>query len=57
MDGLLLKGTYVHVEAGVVAGVGVGGDHFIESGGGIFRPVLEACVVSRLGCGCEAQCR
>jgi hypothetical protein len=45
--------TYVHVEAGVVAGVRVGGYHFVESGGGIFGPVLEA----RVGCcclGCEA---
>jgi hypothetical protein len=42
--------TYVHVEAGIVARVRIGSDHFIESGGGIFGPVLESRVGSCLGC-------
>jgi hypothetical protein len=50
--GQLVRGevTYVHVEAGIVAGIRIGSHHFIESGGGIFGPVLEARVGSGLGC-------
>lgn len=47
--------TYVHVKAGIVAGVRIGNDHLFQSGSGIFGPVLEARVVGcRLGCGGKA---
>jgi len=47
--------AYVHVKAGVVAGVRVGYDHLFQSGGGFFGPVLEARVVGCcLGCGGKA---
>ena len=47
--------TYVHVEAGIVAGVRIGNDHFLKSGGSLFGPVLEARMVGcRLGCGGKA---
>ena len=50
--------AYIHVKAGIVAGVRVGNDHLFQSGGGIFGPVLEARVGGcRLGCGGKAQCR
>ena len=47
--------TYVHVKAGIVAGVRIGNDHLFQGGGGIFGPVLEARMVGcRLGGGGKA---
>ena len=47
--------TYVHVKAGIVAGVRIGNDHLFQSGGSIFGPVLEARMVGcRLGGGGKA---
>ena len=47
--------TYVHVKAGIVAGVRIGNDHLFQSGGGLFGPVLKARMVGcRLGCGGKA---
>jgi len=47
--------TYVHVETGVVAGVGIRYNHLLERSSSFFRPMLKARMGRDMAGRCQAQ--